>query len=101
MAKQQVTVCLVPLGGGSFLELVCPGPKARGLREMLENGASYYHVAFSVPEIDDKLEELSNLGFEIVASFLSEAFGGALCTFMKTPTGELVELIEELASPDE
>ncbi len=98
IARQGVTVCLLPLPGGAVLELVQPDPKTRGLAEMLESGQSFYHIAFTVENLDAKVEELSAQGYTLVTCFRSEAFGGALCAFLKVPTGELVELIEAAAT---
>lgn len=98
VAKQQVTICMVPLAGGSYVELICPGPSARGLRALLDGGTNFYHLAFLVDGLEETLDRLLNEGFQIVASFHSEAFGGAICAFVKTPTGELVELIQEASN---
>lgn len=97
IARQGVTVCLLPLPGGSVLELVAPDPNTRGLTEMLDSGQSFYHIAFMVENLDAKVEQLSAQGYSLVTCFRSEAFAGALCAFLKVPTGELVELIEAAA----
>lgn len=94
IAKQGVTVCLLPLAGGAVLELVCPDKKSSGLQRMLDGGANFYHIAFTVTDLDAQLESLATQGYLLVTCFRSEAFAGALCAFLKTPTGELVELIE-------
>lgn len=94
VARQQVTVCFLPLGTDGYLELVCPGPEARGLLQLLDNGNNYYHLAFIVADIESQVEALLTQGFELVTTFHSEAFQGALCAFLRTPTNELVELID-------
>lgn len=95
IAKQSVKVCFLPLGGETFLELVCPAPEAQGLQEMLKQGQSFYHLAFKVPDIDDAVDGLTPKGYSVITCFFSEAFEGALCAFLKSSHGELIELIQE------
>ncbi|MBS2034809.1 VOC family protein [bacterium] len=99
IARQGVTVSLLPLPGGAVLELVCPDEGSRGLQEMLRAGQSFYHIAFTVEDLDAQVELLSDQGYRLVTCFRSEAFEGALCAFLKVPTGELIELIQQSGPP--
>lgn len=94
---ENVKICLLPLGSNQWLELVCPNPGDSGLNRMLEQGANFYHMAFTVGDIEHWTRRLKEEGFAVVASFHSQLFGGALCGFWRSPSGELIELIEEVS----
>ena len=95
VVDQRVTVCLMPLGNETFLELVCPEPEAQGLQELLKSDTNFYHMAFTVPDLEAKVAELQSGNYVMLTVFSSELFSGALCAFLKSPEGILVELIEE------
>lgn len=95
VSKQQVRVCFLPLLGGGLLELVCPNPEAKGLTELLDSPSPFYHLAFKVSNIDEAVDEVLESHYQIVTSFRSEAFDGAICTFVRSSEGALIEFIQE------
>ena len=78
------------------MELVCPQPDATALLALLQAGQSFYHLAFKSNDLQNKVDELAEQGYDVLTIFRSEAFDNALCVFLKTPGGELIELIEEV-----
>jgi hypothetical protein len=78
----------------AFLELVVPS-WTRGGFLLLDSGQSFYHLAFLVADVEASVDDLVARDYELVTVFESEAFEGRICAFVKAPTGELLELIQE------
>jgi methylmalonyl-CoA/ethylmalonyl-CoA epimerase len=94
IADQQVKVCFIDIGNNTSLELIEPFEGNKPLQKMKSKNASYYHIGYTVDDIDRKAEELCELGCTVVNSFSSEAFNNKKCMFLYTPDMHLIELIE-------
>ena len=73
--------------GGALLELVqrpgSPGKPPEG---------NWSHLALHEPHIDERMEQLENMGFELRR--VTMANGNRLC-FFKDPDGHMIELMEK------
>lgn len=92
--SQKVSVCFLPAGNGTFIELVQPDPDNAFLLRLLRKGTGYYHVGFLCADVKGCVDRLMEAGAHEVTRFQSEAFGGRWCVFLMTSGQQLVELIE-------
>ena len=96
VSSQGVYVCFVEMDGGGLIELVQPVGEDSIVAKLKKKGFTYYHIGYTVPDIDKAIEELQELNFKYFDSiFNSEAFGGKRCAFLYSPDMHLIELIEE------
>lgn len=95
ISSQQVKVCFVDMGNGVFLELVEPTHEDSGIHRLRKKGITYYHTAYKVSDIEETVDELTNLHYKAFEYFNSEAFNGKRCIFLFSPDAHLIELIEE------
>ncbi|GEP42485.1 VOC family protein [Brevifollis gellanilyticus] len=93
VASQCVRVCFVTTGDGGAIELIQPNPGS-SLTQMLEKGASFYHVAYEVPDLAAAVAAMETAGCRMMPAFASEAFQGRRCQFAFTRERHLIELIE-------
>lgn len=93
--SQKVFVCFVEIGKDNKLELVQPFEDNHSLIKMLNNKINYYHIAYSVNNIDSAIEKLCSKGAYLVNSFNSEAFKNNKCAFLYTKDMHLIELIQK------
>jgi methylmalonyl-CoA/ethylmalonyl-CoA epimerase len=88
---QPADLCLLEPAGGPCLELVA-GPVVEGT---LKRNSSYYHLCYSVDDIDGTIDEASQSGCLLVSSPKPAVlFGGRRVSFMLGPTG-LIEFLED------
>ena len=95
ISTQQVNVCFVDIGSGSFLELVESTAEDSGIHRLRKKGHTYYHLGYLTKEIEHTVEQLSALHYKPMEYFHSEAFNGKRCIFLFSPDAHLIELIEE------
>jgi methylmalonyl-CoA/ethylmalonyl-CoA epimerase len=95
ISSQQVKVCFVDMGNGSFLELVEPTTDESSIHRLRKKGITYYHTAYKVLDIEATVDELTVLNYKAFEYFNSEAFNGKRCIFLFSPDAHLIELIEE------
>lgn len=95
VASQGVRVCFVHVGPHSCLELVEPvGPDSK-VASIARRMATYYHVAYKTPDIEQAVAEMVAADFKLAGDyFASEAFGGQRCIFLMSRQAHLIELIE-------
>jgi methylmalonyl-CoA/ethylmalonyl-CoA epimerase len=89
---QDVQVCFVEIGPGSYIELIEPISDHSPLEKFKRIG--YYHICFLVEDIDQTVEQLTSQGFLLISLFPSEAFNNRRCSFLVNPFGHLIELAE-------
>jgi methylmalonyl-CoA/ethylmalonyl-CoA epimerase len=94
ISSQQVKVCFVDMGNGSFLELVEPTSEDSSIHRLRKKGITYYHTAYKVIDIEKTVEDLTGLHYKAFEYFNSEAFNGKRCIFLFSPDAHLIELIE-------
>ena len=94
IAAQKVKVCFISIGENIFLELIEP-MEASSLEKMMNKGVSYYHIAYSVADIDSAIESLVEQNYFHINTFCSEAFKNNKCAFLYSPERHLIELVEE------
>lgn len=92
--SQKVKVCFVKNGKESYVELVESIDEDSPVNIMLKKKISYYHLAYKVENINNSINHLENLNYKSLGIFNSEAFNGKKCSFLYTPDGHLIELIE-------
>jgi len=93
---QEVKVCFMSLGNGSWLELVeSVNPNSTLNRMRKKKGISFYHLGFQVDDIEQTISELETQDYRLLNRFSSEAFQGRTCCFLFTPEMHLIELIQK------
>jgi methylmalonyl-CoA epimerase len=95
VSSQQVNVCFVNIGNGSFIELVEPTSEESGIQRLRKKGYTYYHMAYLTANIEDTVNRLVELNYKPMEFFNSEAFNGKRCIFLFSPEAHLIELIEK------
>ena len=87
---QRADLCLLQVEQGPAIELVA-GPMVDG---MVKRGHSYFHLCYSVSDIDAATADLETTGCRRLADPVPAVlFGGRRVVFLLGPTG-LVELLE-------
>jgi methylmalonyl-CoA/ethylmalonyl-CoA epimerase len=90
-AEQGTRLCMVALGNGLNLELI----QGKTVENLIKKGITYYHLCFSVDNIDEAIEYLSSRGCMTVKESKPAAlFSGKKVAFLHTPLG-LIELVEK------
>lgn len=95
VSTQQVNVCFINVGNGTFLELVEATSEDSSITRLRKKGYTYYHMAYLVADIEAAVAELVGLNHKAMDFFHSEAFKGKRCIFLFSPDAHLIELIEE------
>jgi methylmalonyl-CoA/ethylmalonyl-CoA epimerase len=95
VVSQQVKVCFVNIGNGSFIELVEPTSEESGIHRLRKKGYTYYHIAYLTDDIETTVNKLVQLNYKAMDFFNSEAFDGKRCVFLFSPEAHLIELIEK------
>lgn len=95
LESQKIKECFVKNGINSYLGLVSPIDNTSVIYGLMKKGITYYHVAYKVKSMDKVLIELEKLNYKVLSLFNSEAFEGGRCSFLYTPDGHLIELIED------
>ena len=95
ISSQGVYVCFIEMDGGGLIELVQPVDEDSIVARLKKKGFTYYHIGYTVSDIDKAIEYLQELNFKFLNIFNSEAFGGKRCSFLYSPEMHLIELIEE------
>ena len=88
---QDATLCMVEIGGGLRLELIEGSP----VQNALKKNITYYHLCFSVTDIDVTIQSMQEKGCVLVSpSKPAVLFHGKKVAFLYTPMG-LIEFLEE------
>ena len=88
---QQASLCLVTTAEGVTFELVS-GKCTAGL---VKKGITYYHVCYSVPDLERSINELARVGAMLfVPPKPAVLFGGRRVAFLITTVG-MTELLQE------
>ena len=93
--SQKVKVCFVKNAENSFIELVQPLNEESIVYKLLKKKISYYHLAYTVKDIEATVLFLEELNYKPLEYFKSEAFNDRRCIFLFSPDTSLIELIEE------
>lgn len=89
--EQDASVCMVALGNGLNLELI----QGKTVENLVNKGITYYHLCFSVDNIDEAIEYMSSRGcMTVKESRPAVLFNGGKVGFLHTPLG-LIELVEK------
>jgi methylmalonyl-CoA/ethylmalonyl-CoA epimerase len=84
--------------GESKIELLeASNPESPIAKFLEKRGAGFHHVAFEVDDIEEEIERLSNVGFQLIHSSLKEGADNKRIAFLhpKSSDGLLVELCME------
>lgn len=95
ISSQSVNVCFIEIRKGFYLELVEFSQGNSSLERIFQNGTPYYHVGYTVENMDSTICLFQKRGFWILNKFHSEAFNGRLCVFLYSPEMHLIELIQK------
>ena len=95
ISSQKVMVCFVDMGNEGFVELIESMDEGSVVEGLRRKGFNYYHVGYSVSDLDKTIKELESSNFKLIDIFNSEAFDDKRCAFMYTPEMHLIELIEK------
>jgi len=88
---QQASLCLVTTAEGVTFELVS-GKYTAGF---VKKGIAYYHVCYSVPDLERTIDELAGAGAMLfVPPKPAVLFGGRRVAFLMTRIG-MIELLQE------
>ena len=93
--SQKVKVCFVKNAENSFIELVQPLNEESIVYKLLKKKITYYHLAYTVKDIEATVLFLEELNYKPLEYFKSEAFNNRRCIFLFSPDTSLIELIEE------
>lgn len=93
--SQKVKVCFVKNAENSFIELVQPLNEESIVYKLLKKKITYYHLAYTVKDIEATVLFLEELNYKPLEYFKSEAFNDRRCIFLFSPDTSLIELIEE------
>jgi len=91
--EQKVVICFIEINNGVFLELIQPDDGNSTLAKWKKKGIRYYHLGYSVDDLERLLGELLRSGYFLVSDFHSEAFGMKRCVFVSNGEMDLMELI--------
>ncbi len=92
--SQKVRVAFLDLGSDVFIELVEVADDNSSLNKMKKKGVSFYHLAFTDSNFDERLSFLQDQNFRLISIFNSEAFENKRCAFLYSPEMQLIEIIE-------
>jgi len=95
VSSQDVKVCFVEVGNGTFLELVEPLNLNSSIAKLLKKRHSYYHVGYKTSNFNEDIMRLEKNGAKLITRFHSEAFNNKECAFFYTTELHMIELIEE------
>ncbi len=89
--NQKAKLCLIETNNGITLELI----EGEQVKKFVAKGINYYHICFSVKNIEDEIVRLQNKGAMLISE-PKEAilFENRLVAFLLTKDG-LIELVEE------
>ena len=88
---QKARLCFIETNHGINLELI-EGEQVEGI---LAKGINYYHICFSVKNIESEIEKLQEKGAMLISKPKKAVlFGNKLVAFLLTKDG-LIELVEE------
>ncbi len=94
---QKVRICLLgnPQQQDCLLELICPWDTTSPVNGYLSKGIGAYHICYEVPDLDTTLKSFQAGGCLLVSPPVpAVAFGGRRIAWLRTPTRQLVELLE-------
>lgn len=90
-AEQQAMLCMLEIGNGLNLELI----QGKAMEHLVAKGVTYYHLCFSVSDIESELKRLTaNTAILVREPKPAVLFNGKKVAFLLTEMG-LIELIEE------
>jgi methylmalonyl-CoA/ethylmalonyl-CoA epimerase len=88
---QDAKLCMIELEDGTKLELI----QGKPVESLLKKNYTYYHLCFSVANLDETIRDFNSKGVLSVADPAPAClFGGSRIAFLYTPMG-LVELLED------
>jgi len=93
--SQKVKVSFMQIEDQFCIELIEPYPENKALLKLANKGVTYYHIGYTVEDINTELARLEAIGYKKMSIFKSEAFEHRKCCFLLSPTNELIELIEK------
>lgn len=94
---QMVSVAFLGSGeeGTALIELVEPAGRRSPVNQFLAAGGGLHHVCMEVPDLDLHIQESRASGCTLVRVPLAAvAFGGRKIAWIKTPLGQLIELLQ-------
>jgi len=96
VADQKVLACLIPLSGGTRLELIQPTDPATGVgRFVAQRGEALHHVAFLVDDLPAALGRLASQGVVLIDKEPRPGLTGRIAFLHPRSTrGVLIELVQ-------
>ena len=98
---EQVKVAMVPMGESRVELLEATSPDSTVGRFIAKRGEGLHHVALSVPNVAEAMEQLKKLGTRFVSEEIKIGAGGHLYVFVHPSSagGVLLELCQDPVSP--
>ncbi|MFC1925146.1 methylmalonyl-CoA epimerase [Chloroflexota bacterium] len=95
---QGVKAALIPLGGGSEIELIQPVDSESGVAKFLEKkGEGIHHIALEVEDVDQELKSLVAKGVTLIDKEPRSGLAGRIAFLHpKSTRGVLVELCQKV-----
>jgi hypothetical protein len=94
IASQNVNVCFVPTGSGTFIELIEEASSPSAITNLKKRGITIYHVGYMSDDFDNDVVTLETQGYTVFDVIHSEAYGGKRVRFCLSPQQHWIEVIE-------
>jgi methylmalonyl-CoA/ethylmalonyl-CoA epimerase len=89
--EQDAELCILETADGSTIELI----SGKKVENLVRKGISYYHICYSVLDIEEAVKELEEKGAMVISSpKIAVLFNNKRVSFLFTPTG-IIELLED------
>ncbi len=95
VSSQKLNVCFIGIGNEEYLELIESAGDNSVIENLRKRGFTYYHVGYTVKNMEKCIEQLCEMNFKLISTFNSEAYDGKKCAFLISPDSHMFELIEE------
>ncbi|MCS7207156.1 MAG: methylmalonyl-CoA epimerase [Dehalococcoidia bacterium] len=94
---QKVLGCLIPLQGGTRLELIQPTDPHTGVgRFVAQRGEALHHIAFVVDDLSGALQRLAAQGLTLIDTEPRHGLAGRIAFLHpKSTRGVLIELVQQ------
>ncbi len=95
ISSEKVYICFIKIGDSAYLELIQPTDESSTVWQLKKKGITYYHIGYISDDFSNTIKSLEQLNFKQLSCFKSEAFNQKRCSFLISPEGHLMEVIEK------
>jgi methylmalonyl-CoA/ethylmalonyl-CoA epimerase len=94
IASQNVNVCFVAIGNGTFIELIEETTNPSAVSNLVKRGVTFYHLGYKSDNFDESIASLEAQGYTVFDVIHSEAYNGKRVRFCLSPQQHWIEVIE-------